>query len=264
MTDYYSLPGISATALKAGSKSMLAMHWRMTGDGPADTPAMRMGRLIHKCILEPDLFCTDVVVWEGAKRGKAWTEFKSEHEGRDIVTQEEHKDLLLLSNRVHANPTAHRLIEQTEHERVLTWTDEVYGDAKARLDGIANNALPDIKSTSIIEPRRFMAHAYRMGYLLQLGWYRHGARQNGYAVDDAWIVAAQQKDEQDVAVYHISGKLLDDAYDEARKLAVEYRCCQASGSFPGVAAEVVEFQVPAWATAGESVELQIGGETMEV
>ena len=51
--EYAELPGINATSIKAGVKSMLHMHHCMTGGGHKETPALRWGKLVHLAVLEP-------------------------------------------------------------------------------------------------------------------------------------------------------------------------------------------------------------------
>ena len=92
--DYAGAGGINASAIKQGRTGMKHMRLAMTGGVKDDTPAMRMGRLIHAAVLEPDVFNQNAVVFEGkTRRGKAWDEFKAEHAEGWIVTYDERDQL---------------------------------------------------------------------------------------------------------------------------------------------------------------------------
>ena len=254
MAEYLATPAISAGAINRGRMSMLHMHQKMTGPEKPETPPMRLGRLIHAAILEPDAFFQQAQVWHGPKRGKEWTAFKDEHDPEWIVTAEEQADLLKMSNRVHADPTAHRLIDRTHHELSGYWTDDDYGVAKIRCDGYGEKAgILELKSTARIAPYSFQRTAAQLGYHLKCGWYAYGIERITGKRPMVHIVSVEQQAPFDVIVYVVQDNLIDMGRDEAIEIAKRYNACRLMEHFPGIvgAGEVQVLELPAWATGGE-------------
>jgi hypothetical protein len=232
---------------------------------------MRWGRLVHSVILEPEVAFIRLTVWEGkVKRGKAWDEFeqKAKDGHKEVVTKQELAELQELSNNVHANRHAHRLIEATEHEVSLFWEDEVYGKAKARLDGLNPEervGIVEVKTTRKIDARGFGNDCANLGYPLQLGWYQEAAVQAIGKKLPVTIICIENKAPFDCVVRTVPQSVLDKGLEEAVEQARKYRIAEHLGEFAGVNSEVEELLMPSWYTAvTEDVALEIGGEKVEV
>lgn len=249
-SEYQSLPGINASAIKAGAESMLAMRYVMSGGGKDETPSMRWGSLVHSAILEPDRFFRESAIWEGGvKRGKEWDTFKAENADRDIISRDEFADAVACANVVHANQEAHRLIEQSRHEETVTWEGESYGQAKARLDGLGRDFVLEIKTARNIAPAAFGRQVVGdLGYDLQIAWYSEGA--SGLPVK---VVAVRNEQPYDVAVYSIPRLVYQLAGRRARDIAARYRACEAAGEFPGVSPRETELLLPEWYSQQDAV-----------
>jgi exodeoxyribonuclease VIII len=262
--QYLAAPGINATSLKAGQTSMLHMRHALIGEPPPpreETPAMRWGRLVHLAILEPDRLASTLAVWEGGRRaGGAWEQFCDEHNREWIVVPDENADLMRMSAAVHSTPVAHRLIAQSEHERVVTWRDKLYGQGRARLDCLGAAFFADLKTTARISG--FTRQFFSLGYDVQFGWYHEACQRQ-----TAWVIVAESVAPWDCAVYQIPPAVLDTGRARAVELAKQYRACEAVGAWPGVdkGAGGGMLPVPAWYNGGgEGVELKIGGESVAV
>jgi len=265
MTDpYFDLPGLSASALKHGATSMLAMRHYI--DNPPDqTPAMRFGSLIHQFVLEPETVPDTVVTWADPKRGKAWVAFQEDNQDRTVVTADEFTTLIEINRAVNDNKTARDLLIKTEHEVVCQWQDSACGASKAKVDGLSPDLLVELKTTKT-SLGQFLKTAFNMNYHIQLGWYWHGAtlRYEKKHVP-TYVIAVEQKPPHDVAVYRVPEPILKDGYAQAKEIACRYRIACQLENWPGIAEdEVLEYSLPSWATAGESTELIIGGEKVEV
>ena len=260
-TEYRALPGITATAIKAGATSMLAMRAAMQGVSKADSPAMRWGRLVHLAILEPSELPKRTAVWtEGRRAGKAWEAFCASLGDREHVTPDEMAELLATSAAVHANHDAHRLIEATAHEVLVKWMDATLGPCKARLDGVGKCGVLEIKTARNVAPRAFASQFFSMGYPLQLGWYGWAAEQiDGYESAQTHVVAVSNTPPIDCVVYRVPSLVLERGRAEAIAIARRYRVCEQLGVFPGVdeGNGVVDLEVPAWA-GGDTVIIEEG------
>ena len=246
--QYKAIKAINATSIKAGQKSMLHMHEAMTGESKEQTPAMRWGSLVHKAILEPAEFAALVCVYEGVKRGKDWEAFKLENNLDFVVSLDEKERLEDIRDAVHNNTHAHDLISHCIKEMTIEWEGE-YGAAKARLDGYDVFAgIIDLKTAKNITPDGFARQFISLGYDLQVGWYVEGAMiaGNRQELPNVTIIAVEPIAPYDVAVYTVPRAIVELGRKRARKLAIEYRFCEAEDRFPGVSEGVNELVMPDW------------------
>ena len=266
--DYFASDGLSATVLKACRTSMKHGRHQATV-GREQTAAMAWGSLVHGVVLEPDLFFDTLAVWNGDKRGKAWSEFKADAEGQhlSVVTVDEMKDLTAISASVHGNRHANRLISQTQHEMSAFWGDDHYGPAKCRFDCICDDmalGIADIKTTRNITARLFGMDFFRMGYDLQFGWYREGARVITGKVLPVHVICIESSAPFDCCVRRVPESVMDAGLERGIELARKYRICEHLNRWDGVSSEIDDIEVPGWMGGSERVELTMGGEKVEV
>jgi hypothetical protein len=257
--EYGALTGITASAIKAGRTSMAHMHHAMLRPrGEAGSPAMRMGTLAHRAILEPDRYAESVAVWTGgAKRGKAYDVFCEANAGKDILSDAESSAIMAMRSAVHQDGDAARLLADcTVFEYVARFDGgQCVGLCKARLDGCAGRGasgmLLDYKTCREIgkDGARFMRSAEGMGYSHQLAWYwlAMGRPSN------VWIIAQESAPPYSVAVFWVPASVLEPALEECLDIARMYRACEATGHFPGPTRGVVTWERPAWATGEQDM-----------
>lgn len=262
--EYRAMDGINFSSLKYGFISQRAMHWAMNKTEADDPPteAMRFGSLAHMAMLEPDVLAETLVIFAGKRSGDKWAQFQAEHPNQTIVTVSQNKRLMGISRAIHSNPHANRLIEATKHEQVLTWNDTGYKAAKACVDGISDRLLIEFKTTKIESKDAFLRNCVKMQYHHQCSWYQHGAEENGYKDQEVWIIGAMQHKWHDVWVYRVPDQILRDAYKECRRIAVLYRCCEASSWFAGEQEMVEDYSLPTWGGGDSETDISTG--TMEV
>lgn len=253
--DYRNQPGITASAIKHGRKSMLHMRHYLTAPQKEQSAAMIVGSLVHMAVLEPARYSSQVVCYDGRKAGKEWEAFLAAHVAADILKPHEKEHIDAIASAVSANrDAAFALNLATIREMSVSWDEPAsYGRAKARVDAYGIGTLVDLKTTSKIEPRRFASQVCELGVDLQLGWYAHGLRANTCPVDKVLIIAVEQSAPHDVVVYEVPDGILKHGYEKACEIATRYRCCEACGSFPGVADGVQILELPEWATNSEAV-----------
>src|SRR5512137_1961899 len=91
---YAALPGVNWSTLREMAKSPLHYQYRCTHP-LEDTPQMRLGRIIHTAVLEPDALLHEVVTWEdGVRRGKVWDAFAEANADKTIVSGDEYETAL--------------------------------------------------------------------------------------------------------------------------------------------------------------------------
>lgn len=258
---YDRIPGINWSRLKDLRVSPRQFH---SAPPRAETVAMRIGLAAHTLILEPHRFDEQYVVWPQARRGNAWKAFAEEHSNRCILTAAEHERAERCSDAVREHETASELLAGGVSEHGLSWTDEKTGHAcKGRVDHV-NGRLVEIKTTAIIDPRRFAALAVRLGYHCQLAFYFDGLRANGYDIAASpGLVTIQSEPPHDVVVYNVPDHVLGAGRAEYRRLLRLLDECEAKDEWPGIAKEPLELLLPDWAYTDDDAEpLTVGGKAM--
>lgn len=247
--DYRAIPAINATAIKAGRVSMKHMHAVMTGKPKEPTAAMRTGTLIHTAVLEPARFSEKSHVWtDGAKKGKAYNEFKAEKDPFWILNGTESAKVEAIKEAVWSDPDAYRIIEGGEIEVTKQWDDLACGPCKARIDVVGKDYIADLKTTSQIEPDRFASQCAQLGYHLQMGFYARAVDPSPDKTIKVYIIAVETAPPYDVAVFELSPFAVKAGCDRALEIACEYCDCVQRGEFPGVSGgEVQELDLPSWA-----------------
>ena len=243
--QYFKAPGLSASALVHGVKSMLHMHHYMTNDTET-TPAMRWGKLCHSALLEPERFERDIVVFEGTKRGNEWKEFQYENAGKEIVTVEESAQLAAMIAAVHWRPDAKALLTEGDREASMFWTLTDCGICKGRMDVYSPNHIVDLKTTGDIT--RFQNTAAQLLINIRVGWYQLGVEAITGKLLPVYIIAVEQNAPFDVRVYEYDSEALALGRDISLATAKRYRACQGTGVYPGVCSDIQTLRLPEWAT----------------
>jgi len=246
--EYDALPGLRATHLKKGLKSMAHMHAAVLGKIPTPSSALRFGALFHAAILEPDVFAANAAVWQGGDKrsaADAWRQFKSDHDPEWIMDVDEQAALMAMSVNVHANPDAHRLIANSRHEVVRQWQIDGVGPCKCRVDGLGPEGFIELKSTTADDKRQFFTQCERLGYFVQLGWERLAVKDE---TQHGWVISVQNREPYWVGVYQVPETILRDGEREAIRIARDYRTCETMGVYPGPCSGIQQFERAAWVT----------------
>jgi hypothetical protein len=230
--QYQARPGVNASSIAHGRKSMLHMRQAMT-EPTEPTPAMEFGTLCHYVILEggAGLVCCD------ARRGtKAWDAAIIEAGGFDrlVCKPAEYDAAHRMRDMVMACEDAAWLIGRTQHEVSLFWRGN-YGPAKARPDMFApGETLADYNSTGDITPFRFFGVAERLGYHVKMGWYSEGAELLAGRRPDVFVIVQEAKPPYDCWVCTMAAEIVEAGREEAVEIATRYRAHEVAGSWPGV------------------------------
>lgn len=250
--DYHAIRALSATGLKklAVTPAHYA-HWLDHPDEP--TPAMRIGRLVHLACIEPVLWDASVVVApivdRRTKEGKSiWEQFQASNGGKEIVTHDEHQQMLAMRASVRAHPAAGALFKEGASEVSLFATDESTGAlCKSRLDWLKTGQIVDLKTTEDASPAGFARSVHNYGYHLQAAHYVAMAKAVGLGSLDFILVAVEKTAPHAVACYKLdpSDILLADA--ERRRLMQLHASCTEFKSWPAYSREVETLTLPNWA-----------------
>lgn len=236
--DYVALPEANWSSIKYLQESPAMYRHRLTNPRP-DTPALKLGRVMHAMVFEPDRLDRDFVVYEdGDRRGKKWKEFEEEHAGQEIFKPDEICLARGMAEAVRAHPLVRPYLQPgSVFESVLRWIDPETGiPCKARPDWLRpeDEILLDLKGTRSIHERRFAADVVRYSYYGQIAHYHNGVIYGlGWVPKRNKLVAVESEPPHDVGVFDIKHDDLVLGKDEVRSLLLRLKECRARDYWPG-------------------------------
>lgn len=171
----------------------------------------------------------------------------------EIITNAEHETSMRIADAIMSDHHARRLIEDSRIEHAAQWIDEDTSiKCKGRMDAVSYR-VTDIKTTRRKTRRTVLKDAADFDYHGQLSWYHDGAIRAGL-IDGHHLPAI-------IAVHApLTGTFVDvavldmgldpDTYEQGRalykRLIKQYAGCLASDMWPGMAPNVVQWQLPAY------------------
>ena len=185
--EYHSHPAMGNSKLSLFSGDEDALEWAESC--PVDEEKLKtldFGDAMHAICLEPDRLKDEFISmpkFDGrttaGKKDKA--DFIAEHQGKKLLTFDEHKKLNLMFESVMAHPKARRLIEANGIcEGSFFWRDPDTGiECKCRPDKLIEG-MPypiDIKTTPELSKFKFSVEDFR--YYIQDPFYCDGLNENG-------------------------------------------------------------------------------------
>lgn len=218
------------------------------------TPAMRLGKLLHALCLGGDY-----VVFEGERRGNAWKEFQAANAGREIVTISELAAAKAMQAAVRRHPESRFLLEG-HHEVEITW--EIAGRrCMGHVDVVGGLHVTELKSGQTSRPGRFEWHALRMHYHAQLAWYLDALAATGRPRRDAYVLIVEARAPHVTTAFRVTDRALEEGRKTYRLWFEQLRSCEESGVWPGYCDAILPLDVP---DDDGGLRLTVGGEELEV
>lgn len=197
------------------------------------TPAMRMGELVHLAVLEPDLYKTGVgALPEGldrrTKEGKTlYAELSGQY--RHLVTPAEAADILGMAES--ARVVAGSLLAGAVVEESIHW--ERAGVAcKSRIDGRKGGVVFDLKTTT--DATAFDREAFRYRYHVQAAFYLDALRACGETAERFAFVVVEKAAPYLSTVYWADDDVIDAGRAEYLSDLAVYRDCLETDDWPGL------------------------------
>lgn len=255
--EYRATVAINASAITEGMKSMLHMRHVMYGGKSEDKRCFVKGRRMHIAVLEPERFESELTVWNGKqRRGKDWEACLDAAPEPDlIVTPDELAELNAISNVLWSRRDVSRLLDGCRFEQPVFWHDKRYGDGKCRADALNDTYVIDYKSCRDLSG--FVRNAYKLLYHVRMGWYAHGIEAAMGVWPSVYLIAQESAPPYDCGLVHIPDSIVRDGAAEAIEVARRWAVHDRFKTYPGVMPEMVEFELPAWATnANAEVDME--------
>jgi len=219
-----------------------------------ETPALKLGRLVHLASLEPEVFDRQVRLApecdRRTKEGKAiWEAFCTTlKDGEETLKKDEMEEVLAIAEAAQAGiesiasgyPEAARLREQ-----VVTGKHQG-ANIKGRPDLILHHAdggaIIDIKTTMDASADSFAKDVAKYKYHLQAAFYlaMTGAKR-------FFFVAVEKKAPYEWAVYELDEAALTAGKQLMESACLTYRECNLYGNWPGYQKTPQTISLPKWA-----------------
>jgi hypothetical protein len=243
------IPTMRFSTLKAMALS--AMHLRHAMDSEFEpSRQMRVGTGAHSILLGT----SNVAVFDGTRRGKAWDAFKAENGERDILTESEMDDARLVADAVRRDRLAAPLFAASGiNETRINWSFRgVPFRSTPDKFIVADGTLVEFKSARSAEPGAFLRDAARRHYHAQVAVYREALRSQGHDVRRVVIVAAETSAPYPVTTIEVPEATLDVGLRIAVGWLERYIVHAESGSWPGYSSAPVTWELP------EDLDLDFG------
>lgn len=172
--DYHAHEAISQSSLKKILRSLAHFkHSKMK-----ETPALRMGRIIHDALLTPAEFKKKYCVgYQGDKRTKQgkvdYAAWKEEMKGKEELKEDEYQTIISMIESINLHPAAPQVLSYGEKEvSFFVEFDEFPGiKLKCRPDILDGPAIFDLKTTKDASEREFSKAIVNFGYDFQAAFY---------------------------------------------------------------------------------------------
>lgn len=215
-----------------------------------ETPALTMGTLTHRCVLEPETMDGAFYVKPdgmnfATKEGKAW---KEAHEDKPIITGDASAAISGMRDSVWRHPKVAAILKTSEFERSAFAMD---GDLllKARFDALpkAGNVIADLKTCERADLESVEKSMLAYGYFRQAAFYLRVASLLGLERDFFVFIFVEKQPPYAVACYTPSDVILEaGAMMVSRDLQL-LRNCYAEDRWPGYSEAIEPCALPAWA-----------------
>lgn len=265
--DYASIKAHNGSSIVHMMRSPL--HYRWAKDHPEPpTPAMVLGTITHRMILEPDRI-GDFVVWgdkpdQKQRQGNKWEAFKKEHAGHLIITKTERNAMVQIAVAVRRNTRVAELLRGGRSELSMIWKDTELGHlCKGRIDYLREDGQPviaDLKTTRDSRPFQFGNQAYRLGYHIKLAMYQDGYFALTGEIARVKIVAVENKPPYDCAIYNVPPDVLTQGHEDYLRLMGRIHSCEELGSWPGAVEGEPDLSLPSYAyneTSDDLADLEL-------
>lgn len=261
--EYRASPGISRSELwrlnpRAGGTPEKFL-WAQKNP-KTTTPAMLLGILAHKALLEPEKFDEDFVtapdVDRRTKDGKAaWAAFQAEAKKRTVVPYDSWLLACKMAEAANSTPFVKALLNG-KREHPIFWTDPDTGEqCKVRLDCLSDfDGTPiiiDYKTTTDATSGAFSRKSANMGYDFQSGMYSEAVEQKT-GIKPRFVFIVQETEEPfAVNLFEADDEFIQHGKDIYRELLGIYHECKTTGDWYGYLGPkpvISRLSLPAWAT----------------
>jgi hypothetical protein len=257
---HHSLPGLSSSqVVQIAEPNTPAHFYRNVVEAPEqkETPAMRLGTMVHMAVLEPELFEQTYRVlpefgdMRSSKNRQARDEYLEDNQGFVFATADEFDAAQKCKQAVEKNNQAVEVLAHASKHGMIEKSIQFKWEScgllcKARPDLFVGGTLLDVKTTRDISPRTFTKELINSNYHTRLAFYAHAIEQLGHSVDAFSFLAIENKEPYLAVVYNLDEFLVEQAKLRVEKFMLQIFDCYAKNQWPGH--ENQTLTIPNWAS----------------
>lgn len=253
--DYRKIDALNSSGMKHLEQSPAHYRWSLDHPDEEESDALRIGRLAHTAILEPEKFAAQASVFAtrpdgmkfNTKEGKAWKKVQTDI-GKVVVEVEEHAILFGSVERIRQHPTASRMIGDPNGQAEVTLVSELEGvPVKARLDWLpSGDTIVDLKTTIDASPRGFAKTIDDRAYHRQAALYFDIARSVGLPIEHFCFLALEKSAPFEMGCYILAPEAISQGRSEYLKLLKTFADCRHANKWPGYSQALEPISIPAW------------------
>jgi exodeoxyribonuclease VIII len=249
--QYREAEGISKSALDYIAPPRTPAHFKAYIDGllrVETTPAMRLGQMIHRAILEPDALEISVKP-EGlnlsTKEGREWKAAQI----KTVITQDEYATITGMRDSVHAHPAVKRVLDDARTEVSLFASGEDGVLRKARIDALpeGGNVIVDVKSCQSADPDMMAKSVVSYRYDVQAAYYLDLCQLLGIDKTEFLFVCVEKQPPYAVAVYALDQQAIEWGRKQYQRDLALVKHCMAEDHWPSFTQDITTLALPAWA-----------------
>ena len=238
--QYHASSGTSNSALKWIRSPKTPAHFKAKFLDKVipdeETPALRMGSLLHRCVLEPDTM--DGAFYERpegmkftTKDGIAW---KEAHSDKPILSPDDVATIKGVRDSIWAHPLASRLIPGSDCER-SAFAGEDGLVLKSRFDILprSGNIIADLKTCESADLASVEAAMGKWEYYVQAAFYLRVANLLGLDRSAFVFIFVEKSPPYAVAVYQPCDLVMQAGEMIINRDLRVLKDCYASGKWPG-------------------------------
>lgn len=252
--DYAAVPALNGSKILHMRRS--PMKYKHERDNPTPpSPAMELGTLVHRMVLEPGLV-GEIAVWgeleeQKVRRGKVWDAFREQNEGMLILTVQERDEILAMTASVLRNKPIRQYANAIGPTEVsLFWRHPVTNRRfKARIDKVVpeSNTIFDLKTTRDCHSFRFGSQSYALGYHIKMALYAQGWEILTGKYPEVRLGAVDSKPPHESTVYRVTKDVLQQGAEDLNKLVYRIEKCEKERKWPAENEGETDLLLPQWA-----------------
>jgi hypothetical protein len=192
------------------------------------------------------------VLSNGARRGKAYTDWVADNADKSIITAADWWRLQRIIRNVTRHPAASAILEATtDMQAAFRHVDAAGHLRKGLADGVTPDYLWDFKTTSS-DWKQLWRSCVDYGYLWQAAWYVDAAMACGWDHHSLKFVFAQTSKPHGVRVFTLPEELVEQAREQIRVTLDQIRLRRELGVYSSPEDdEECELEFPAFLRGGE-------------
>lgn len=251
--QYRAAEGISKSALDYIAPPRTPAHFKAYIDGllrVETTPAMRLGQMIHRAILEPETVANAWVVKpEGmkftTKEGKEWQAAQTQA----IITAAEADTITGMRDSVWSHPAVKRVLANAKTEVSLFASGEDGVLRKARIDALpeGGNVIVDIKSCQSADADMMAKSVVSYRYDVQAAYYLDLCKLLGMDKTEFLFVCVEKQPPYAVAVYALDQDAIAWGRKQYQRDLAAVKHCMAEDHWPSFTQDITTLSLPSWA-----------------